>query len=585
LKQSTFAVLILGACCSLAVHAQVDESGQAAQATRELADRYYAFRLRTQPETAYFSGVELERHDGLSDNSPAGLAEIQREEDELWRQLQGIDSSSLQGSVDWITHGILQQSLQSARDLRVCAYPAWAVSQMAGWQLDYAQLAELQPVGSKELREQALARWSRMPAFIDQERENLIAGLAAGYSSPRAAVKRVITQLDALLATPAADSPFASPAQRDDDEPFSAAFIELVVNGIHPAIQRYRDFLAGTYLPQAREELSITTNPNGRACYDAALRSYTTLDRTGEEVFELGMATVTASQARVRQLGSEAYGLDDFTAIIQHIKNDTKDKFTSSGELLQFSKDAVRRAERAMPQWFGYVPTAQAEVVPFPPYQEGTGVSASYQPGSEGRPGVYRIPLFEPEKQSRGGAETTAFHEIWPGHHMQVAIAQEIEGLHDISRIIWYSGMGEGWGRYSEGLAAEMGLYTTQSGPISRLAWPARGMVVDPGIHLLGWTREQAAAFMNQSGRFTEADLDDMVDRIAVLPGQLTSYDSGALEIMALRQLASEKLADNFDIREFHDRVLENGSIPLSMLRAHIENWLAAGPETSAAAR
>jgi len=550
-------------------------AAEAAKATRQLADRYYAFRLNTQPEIAYFSGIELERHDGLTDNSATGQAAIQREEDELWQLLQNIDAAALQGSVDWITHGILQQSLQSARELRVCAYPAWAVSQMSGWQLDYAQLAELQPVGTAVLREQALARWSRMPAFIDQERENLRAGLAEGYSSPQAAVRRVIAQLDALLAMAPADSPFASPAQRDEDKEFSAAFVELVASNIMPAIQRYRDFLQEDYLPRAREALAVTANPNGRACYDAALRSYTTLDRTGEQVFELGMNTVTANKAKVEQLGNAAYGLDDFAAIIQHIKDDPKDKFTSAEELLAFSKDAVSRAEAAMPQWFGYVPTVKAEVVPFPAYQEGTGVSARYEAGSADRPGVYRIPLHQPEQQSKGSAESTAFHEIWPGHHMQVAVAQEIKGLHPISRISWYSGMGEGWGRYSEGLAAEMGLYTTQTGPISRLAWPARGMVVDPGIHLLGWSREHAIAFMAQSGRFTESELDDMVDRIAVLPGQLTSYDSGGLEILALRQEASRKLGDDFDVREFHDRILENGSIPLTMLRSHIETWLA----------
>ncbi len=549
-----------------------------ASVVNDLADRYYAFRLRTQPEIAYFSGVEIERHDGLTDNSAAGQATIQREEDELWQQLQRIDTKALEGKVDWITYGILQQSLQSARELRVCAYPAWAVSQMSGWQLDYAQLADLQPVGSEDLRDQALARWSRMPAFIDQERENLRAGLAAGYSSPQAAVRRVIAQLDGLLSLTPADSPFASPAQRDEDAGFSAAFVELVASGINPAIQRYRDYLQQDYLPQAREALAVTANPDGRACYDAALRSYTTLDRSGEQVFELGMTTVTANKTKVQQLGTAAYGLDDFSAIIQHIKDDPKDKFTSSEELLQFAKDTVKRAEVAMPQWFGYVPTVQAEVVPFPDYQEGTGASARYESGSADRPGIYRIPLHQPEKQSKGSAESTAFHEVWPGHHMQVSVAQEIKGLHDVSRISWYSGMGEGWGRYSEGLAVEMGLYNTQTGPISRLAWPARGMVVDPGIHLLGWTRKQAIAFLGQAGRMTESELDDMVDRIAVLPGQLTSYDSGGLEILALRKLASEKLGDDFDIRAFHDRILENGSIPLTMLRAHIEEWLAESP-------
>jgi uncharacterized protein (DUF885 family) len=187
---------------------------------------------------------------------------------------------------------------------------------------------------------------------------------------------------------------------------------------------------------------------------------------------------------------------------------------------------------------------------------------------------VFRISLYQPEEQSRGNAEATAFHEVWPGHHLQVALAQEIEGLHPVTSITWYSGMGEGWARYSESLAAEMGLYQTVTGPIARLAWPARGMVVDPGIHVMGWTREQAIAFMRQSGRFTENRLEEMVDRIAVLPGQLTAYDTGGLEILALRELAENTMGEAFDIREFHDRLLENGALPLSYLRAHIESWL-----------
>lgn len=572
---SLIGLLCLLGLAATTVQAAEQDAISPAEATRQVADRYYAFRLRTQPEIAYFTGVELEKHDGLTDNSPAGFAAIQGEEDALWQELQGIDASALLGTVDWITHGILTQALKSAREQRVCQYPAWAVSQMAGWQMDYAQLAELQPVGSPDLRDQALARWNRMPGYIDQEISNLRAGLAAGYSSPKSAVRRVIAQLDGLLALPAADSPFASAAKRDEDAGFSSAFVELVKKRINPAIERYRDFLEQEYLPKAREALAVTANPDGRACYDAALRSYTTLDRTGEQVFELGMTTVTANKAMVETLGKAAYGIDDFAAIIQHIKDDPEDKFSSAEELLAFAKEAVKRAEAAMPQWFGYVPSVAADVEPFPPYQEGTGASARYEAGNDSRPGLYRIPLYQPEKQSKGGGETTAFHEIWPGHHMQVAVAQKIKGLHAISRITWYSGMGEGWGRYSEALAAEMGLYTTKTGPIGRLAWPARGMVVDPGIHLQGWSREQAMDFMAQSGRFTEDELDDMVDRIAVLPGQLTSYDSGGLEILALRKLASEKLGDRFDVREFHDRVLENGSIPLTMLRDHIERWIA----------
>jgi uncharacterized protein (DUF885 family) len=220
------------------------------------------------------------------------------------------------------------------------------------------------------------------------------------------------------------------------------------------------------------------------------------------------------------------------------------------------------------------MPPQDVKVVPFEEHEEGTGMSAHYRPGSADRPGEYRIPLNLPEDQSRGNAEIVAFHEAWPGHHLQVAIAQSVEGLHPVTQIIWFSGPGEGWARYAEGLAEEMNLYSTTSGPITRRAWPARGMVVDPGIHLFGWSRERAIAYLKESGRYPDSIVDQMVDRIAILPGQLTAYDSGGLEIFALRKLAEDAMGDDFDIREFHDRILENGTIPLIQLRSHIEGWI-----------
>lgn len=545
-----------------------------ATAANALADRYYNFRLRTQPEIAYFAGIEISQHDGLHDNSPKALAREQAFENELLRELGQIDEAGLMGNVAWITYGFLKQALTSSRDLRVCRTELWAVNQMNGWQLSYAQLAELQPVGNPRLRQQALLRWRKLPAWIEQEILNLGAGLEAGYSSPQAVVKRVIDQLDRVLAIPAAESPFASPARRDQDEEFGRQFVTLVGEEILPAVRHYRDYLVNEYLEKARSVLAVTANPEGRACYEASLKYYTSLDRSPEDVYELGRTTVTANEQQVERLGQAAYGINGFELIIQNIKSNPKDKFTSKQELLDFSRSAVTRAHSAMPAWFGRVPQQLAEVEPYAEYQDGTGVSAKYEPGSKNRPGIYRVSLHEPEKQSQGNLEATAFHEVWPGHHLQAALAQEIIELHPITQISWYAGMGEGWARYSEALAVEMGLYTTVTGPILRLAWPARGMVVDPGIHVMGWTREQATEYMGRAGRMTETGLDELVDRIAILPGQLTSYDSGGLEILALRAMAKAQLGDAFDIREFHDRILENGTLPLKILRSHIEGWL-----------
>lgn len=551
-----------------------DPAIEAAQTVSQVADRYYSITLKELPEVAYFSGVDLPRHDGMENNSPSARQAFEAREDEMLEELESVDINTLKGRSEWITHAYLLQELRASVAQRICRTDLWNVNQMGGWHSGYSQIAQLQPVGTAELRAQSLTRWSKMAAYIDQEIEHLGHGLELGYSAPKSVVQRVIDQVDGLLSLEVEKSPFYSPAGRDDNEEFAAATHELVASQIYPALQRYRDYLAGSYMESAREELSVTANPDGLACYEASLQAYTTLARSGNEVFELGQATVAANKAKVIELGQAAYGLDNFKDILDKVKADPSDSFSDKEELLQFSRDMVQRAQSEMPNWVGKMPDMPVEVVPFEEHEEGTGMSAHYRPGNAERPGEYRIPLHKPEDQSRGNAETTAFHEAWPGHHLQVAVGQSVEGLHPVTQIIWFSGPGEGWARYSETLAEEMGLYTTTTGPIKRRAWPARGMVVDPGIHLFGWSREEAIEFMMESGRFPESMGDEMVDRIAILPGQLTAYDSGGLEILALRKLAETAMGDDFDIREFHDRVLENGTIPLLQLRAHIEAWI-----------
>jgi len=543
-----------------------------ADAMNDIADRYYAWTLERLPEQAYFAAIDLERHDGLFDNSFEAQSAAQQAEDAFLAELEAIDATQLVGKPEWIANALLVQQVRSDVSRRICKEELWNISQMGGWHSGYSQVAMLQPVDTPEQREQALTRWSKFPAFVDQEVANLKAGVEQGYTVPKTVTGRVIAQMDGLLALATENSPFYSPAARADDEAFAAAMRELVETGIQPALQRARDYLQDEYLPAAREELSITAIPNGLDCYEAMLRGYTTLDRSGKEVYELGQQAVAANKAGVIELGRAAYETDDFAEILDRAKNDPADKFESAEELLQFSKDMVERAAVEMPNWVGTMPEQAVEVVPFEKHEEGTGRSAHYNAGNADRPAEYRIPLATPEEEGRGNAEATAFHEAWPGHHLQVATFQAIEGLHPVTSLVWFSGPGEGWARYSEALSEEMGLYESTSGPILRRAWPARGMVADPGIHLFGWTREEAAEYMLEAGRFPNAD--EMVDRIAIIPGQLTAYDSGGLEILALRRQAEEALGDDFDIREFHDRVLENGTIPLGSLRQHIEAWI-----------
>lgn len=540
----------------------------------DIADRLYEARLALFPEIVYFVDVDADRHDGLFDNSIEAQAHWQQREDAFLAEVSAIDEATLRGTPQWITHGLMLESLESSVQSRICRAELWTVNQMGGWHQRYVRIAGLQPVATESERADALARWKKFPGFIANELANIQTGIAQGYSSPKPAVEKVIKQLDGVLALEVEQSPFTSPAQRSDDEAFKAEFNPLVADEIIPALRKYRDYLKDNYLGQAREQLSVTANPDGRACYQASLRGYTTLKRSPEAVFDLGEQTVNSHIRTVEKLGKGIYGVEAFKAVIQKVKEDEDNRFESKDEVLAFSRAMVSRTRSAMNDWFKNVPDQKVVVEPHPEFLDGAGVSSRYEAPKGDRPGTYRITLANPKEQTRGSAEITAVHEAWPGHHLQIAIAQNLEGLHPISRLSFNSGFAEGWARYSEGLAEEMGLYETETALITRRAWPARGMVVDPGIHVKGWTRDQAKAFLRESGRFEGSRADDMVNRIAILPGQLTAYDSGALEIFALRKLAEETLGDDFDIKTFHEKVLENGSIPLPMLRTHIEAWL-----------
>jgi len=539
-----------------------------------LADLYFERTTARMPEMGYLTGLPPERHDGLLDNSPEALARGRQEDDEILAALEQIDHDALAGTPGWATYGILREALEAARDARVCREELWNVSHMNGWPVWYPLLAGMQPVGTSELREQALARWRKFPTLVDNDVANLEQGLAAGYSANRAVVRRVIRQVDALLAVPLDQSPFMSPAQRDRKPEFVGEFRAVVAAEILPAIERYRDFLRDTYLEGARESLAVTGNPDGLACYTAMLRSHTSLRWKPRELFDLGMSTVERNRLELVELGREHYGTDDFAEIIRLAKADPSDRFTDGDELLSYSRAAVERSMAVLDRWFGLTPARECVVEPYPAYQDGSGVGGRYESGSADRPGTYRISLHRPEAQSKGNAEITAFHEANPGHHLQISIAQHLEGVHRISKIVGNSGYVEGWARYAEALAEEAGLYQTSTALILRRAWPARGMVVDPGIHVMGWTREQAREYITVSGRIPREQGDDMVDRIASSPGQMTAYDSGGLEIFALRRQAEQALGDSFDIRDFHDRVLENGAVPLRMLRVHVETWI-----------
>jgi uncharacterized protein (DUF885 family) len=569
---TVIAPLLLVACAS-------DPPAQTgAQRVNAIADAYRAGLLEQQPELAYFAGIELESHDGLSDNSPAALARWEKREDGWLKAVHAIDANALVGTTEWITLGAMREQLEASVQLRVCHSESWqTVNHMESWHTTFATLAELQPVDTEAHRNQALARWRKIAPYIRQEIPNLRGGLEHKYSAARAVAERMLKQLDGMIAAPLDENhPYASPAKRSTDAEFKKQFLALLGDEVLPAMREYRAFLADEYLPHARTALAVTTLPDGMACYQAMLRSYTTLSRTPAEVKALGEKVVDANRQEVQALGKKLFGIDDLPTILAQAKTAPDNQFANPADTLAGSREMVLRAEAAMPRYFGQVPTQHVSVEPIPAYEDGAGASSHYEPPqADGTPGIYRISLLRPGGTTRSEAEVTAFHETWPGHHLQIAYAQRIRDAHPLMQLIFNSGYVEGWARYAENLSEEAGLYHTDYAKLQRRAWPARGMVVDPGIHAFGWTREQAIAFIMEAGRDNEQSAGNLVDRIAAIPGQLTAYDSGAQEFFALRRQAEATLGNKFDIRAFHDAVLGKGTIPLPMLREVTNRWLA----------
>ncbi len=548
---------------------------QSTQQVISLADSYVAEYTKTFPEMATFSGVKQEHHDGLSDNSLAALKRWQVLEDGWSKELARIDSAPLFGKPEWVVLGFLREAVESSRQLRVCKYELWPVNQMSGWPFMTTQLAAIQPVGSEQARREALARWGKLPRYLSNELDNLREGLRNGYTTPKANVQLFIEQLDQMLAKPVEEWPMYSPASRDESPEFKKAWAALLSEQVRPVAERYNRFLKNEYLAKARESIAIKANPNGEQCYQASFRSYTTLDRPAKETFELGRREVDRNLATALAIGKKELQANDLPTLLKKLQDDPANHFTSRDQLLTFAQAAVDRAKDHMPKWFARVPEAKIVVEPYPDFLEQTA-SDSYWPAAEdgSRPAMYRITLYPYAQTTRSNAEITAFHEAYPGHHLQIALAVERPAAHPITRLVGNSGFSEGWARYAEALAEEMGLYSSNYALANRRLWPARGMVVDPGIHMFDWTREQTIAFVAESGRFDDNTARSVVDRVAMWPGQLTAYDTGALEFFALRKQAQETLGSRFDIREFHSVLLENGAVTLPMLREQVAHWL-----------
>jgi uncharacterized protein (DUF885 family) len=526
--------------------------------------------------------------DRLRDNGPGALAADAARLSGWLRQAEAVEPAGLPPG-ERVTHSALLDFLRFELDLIEAGLDAWSVDPLDGPQVSYLNVPSFQPVRTAEEGEALVARWREMGPWIDRLTATTRDSLDRGVAAPQALVRNVVAELDDLLARPIDEWPLVDPARTDHPDwrtgqqtAHAEAVRAAVIDGIRPAFVRYRAFLADELGPVARgdDRPGLSHLPGGAEAYARLVRSHTTLDLGPEVIHRIGLEETERIDAEFRELGGRLLGTTDQAASLERLRADPALHFATPAEVFDVAQASLARANAAIPTWFGRLPTTPCVVVEMGAHEAKYSTIAYYrEPAADGsRPGSYYINTTAPETRPRYEAETLAFHEAVPGHHLQIAIAQELDGLPAFRRLSGATAYVEGWGLYSERLSVEMGLL---SGDLDRFgvasfdAWRACRLVVDTGLHALGWSRDEAIRFMHEHTALAENNIANEVDRYLAMPGQALAYKLGQREILRLREVARTAQGPGFDIRAFHDVVLGQGALALTTLAAVVDAWIA----------
>jgi uncharacterized protein (DUF885 family) len=527
--------------------------------------------------------------DQIAPRDAASIEARNAERDALIDRLRKLDPASLT-PVDALTFKLLRGQLEAEQGLEVCRMHEWVVDAGGGsvfGELSY--LVEQHRVKTPDDARNLVARMKLGAKLIDDTVANLTIGLAAGRVSSAEKLRRAIAQLDAELDRPAEAWAMSTPtwASADPDpwpggvrDELNAQLRETVSQQIVPAVVRYRDFLRDTLLSRARtDKEGLVGIPDGDACYRASILHHVGLPMTARALHELGQSEIARTDREILELGRKVLGTDSLAATLTKLREDKALYFTSREELMAAAQRSLDRAKAAMGRYFSVLPQADCVMREIPEYEAPYSTIAYYrQPHYDGsKPGEYFVNTYKPQTRPRFELEALTWHESIPGHHLQIAIAQELGELPAFRKLDGSTAFVEGWALYTERLAEEMGLYTAdldRLGKLSYDAWRASRLVVDTGVHALGWTRAQAEAFMHDHTALTTINISNEVDRYIGWPGQALAYKVGQLEILRLRKEAETALGPKFRLPLFHDVVLGAGAVTLPVLGDRVKAWV-----------
>ena len=549
-----------------------------------LFDLSWEYAMYEYPEWATWEGYPG-RNDRWTDNSMAAIERRQREAQWPLDVLAAINRDAL-GPEDRLNYDIFRRNAESGVEGFRFPSHLLPISQLGGVQQDVASMMEMMPRRNALDYRDIMARLRGVQRLVRETIALMTEGLARKIVPPAITMRDVPDQVMNVIPADAAAIPlliaFAQAPATMPAAEFAALrqqAVELYNAELRPAFAELHEFLVKKYLPACRASIGLGDVPGGAEWYAYRVRQTTTTDLSPQQIFDLGMSEVKRIRAEMDTVIKSTGFTGTFAEFTTFLRTDPRFFYTDAASLLAGYRDICKRVDPQLITLFGRLPRLPYGVVPVPSYAEKSQTTAYYNGGSleAGRPGYFYANTYDLKSRPKWEMEPLALHEAVPGHHLQIALAHEMENVPRFRKSAEYTAYVEGWGLYAESLGSEMGFYAdpySRFGQLTYEMWRAIRLVLDPGIHVKGWTRQQAIAFFTENSSKAAHDIEVEVDRYISWPGQATAYKVGELKLKELRRYAQEKLGDRFDIRAFHDQILGAGALPLDVLEARIHAWV-----------
>ncbi|KCW43693.1 hypothetical protein J471_0432 [Acinetobacter baumannii 1032359] len=553
------------------------------KALNQLLQEQWEYTLKNSPETATVLG-DLRYNDRWTEISKTQIEKDKKTTQNFLKRFEAIDSTGF-SATDQLNKDLMIYQLKETLknyDLKLYEMP---FNQMWGLHLQFPGFISSIPFNNAKQYQDYIARLKQIPLILDQGIQLAKQGQKDGLMPPKYLIEKVAKQIDSIATPAGKDSVFASPLKqfpknisKAEQERLSREVLQAIDQNVRPAYQKLGTFIQKDYLPYGRQHEGIWSLPNGDELYRFYVENNTTTSESPENIHQLGLKEVARIEAEMLKI-AKAQGFNDLKSFQQSLKTNPAVFPKSREEILEIYRGYIAQMQPELPKLFGLLPKNKVEVLPVEQYREKEAAGAEYHQGTPdgSRPGQVYVNTGDFSERSKISMEATAYHEAIPGHHMQIDIAQNLPSLPMFRKQPNHTAYIEGWALYAEQLGKDVGFYKDPLSDYGRLSselFRACRLVVDTGVHYKKWTRQQMIDFMREHSALDEPDIQAETDRYIAIPAQALAYKMGQLKILELRELAKHELGDRFDIKAFHDMVLNAGTLPLNILDARIKNWI-----------